>query len=151
MRSPLPPRRPVAGFTLIELMVTITIAAIIGSIAVSSYTSQVRKSRRTEARQALLDLASREERFFSTNSTYTTSALNLGYTGTFPQPIGNNYYQVSICVAAALPCTGNAAIGSVYLLTATAINTQTKDTACLTFSVDSSGQQTATTTGTCWN
>lgn len=150
MTSPIPRRRSAAGFTLVELMVTIAVGAILGAIAVSSYTGQVRKSRRTEARQALLDLASREERFFSTNSAYTTSAANLGYTGTFPQPVGNNYYQVSVCVAGALPCAGAANTGSVYLITATAINTQAKDTACATFSLDNTGTQTATN-ATCWN
>jgi type IV pilus assembly protein PilE len=142
---------PTAGFTLIELMVTIAVAAILGTIAVSSYTSSVRKSRRTEARTALLDLASREERFFSTNSTYTTSAANLGYSGAFPQNVGGGYYSVSICVANAPgPCTGAAVAGNIFLLTATAVSTQVKDTACATLSVDNTGLQAATN-ASCWN
>ena len=47
-----------AGFTLIELMVVVIIATILLSIAIPAYTSQIRKSRRTEARTAVLDLAS---------------------------------------------------------------------------------------------
>jgi type IV pilus assembly protein PilE len=132
-------------------MVTIAVAAILGTIAVSSYTNQVRKSRRTEARTALLDLASRQERFFSTNSAYTTSAANLGYSGTFPQNIGSGYYSVSICVANAPgPCAGAAATGNIFLLTATTVGTQLKDTACATLSVDNTGLQTATN-ASCWN
>ncbi len=43
--------------------------------------SQIRESRRTEAKTALLDLAGREERFFSTNgSTYSSATADLGYT-----------------------------------------------------------------------
>ncbi len=60
MRTVLP-----KGFTLIELMVTIMVAAILAAIAVPSYTSQIRKSRRTEARNAVLDAAAREERLFA--------------------------------------------------------------------------------------
>jgi type IV pilus assembly protein PilE len=51
-----------AGFTLIELMVTLAIAAILLSIVVPTYQAQVRKSRRTEAKTAILDFAAREER-----------------------------------------------------------------------------------------
>ena len=55
------------GMTLIELMMVVVIATILMSIAVPSYMSQVRQSRRIEAKTALLDLAGREERFFSTS------------------------------------------------------------------------------------
>ena len=48
--------RRVAGFTLVELMVTILIGAILLAIAVPTYQAQIRKSRRTEARNAVLDL-----------------------------------------------------------------------------------------------
>lgn len=147
MRSSILHRRSAAGFTLIELMVTIAIAAVLGTIAVSSYSSQVRKSRRTEARQALLDLASREERFFSTNSSYTNAAGNLGYLNPFPQAVGNGYYQISVCVAAAAPCAGNATTGNVFAITATAISTQAKDVGCATFTLTSVGAQSAKDSG----
>jgi type IV pilus assembly protein PilE len=139
-----------AGFTLVELMVTIIVATILITIAVPSYTNQIRQSRRTDARTALLDLAQREERYMSTNSSYTTNPANLGYAGAnFPVTLGDNYYQLSVCVSSALPCTGTAAIGTAFLITATAINAQAKDTTCLNLMVDSQGNQTATSTN-CW-
>jgi type IV pilus assembly protein PilE len=142
---------PVAeGFTLVELMVTIMVATILMSIAIPAYTSQIRKSRRTDARVALLDLASREERYFSTQNAYTSSAANLGYAGSFPQTVGSGYYTVSVCVGATNPCTGAAATGSVFRVTATPTGPQANDTQCATFSVDNTGAQTATNT-TCWN
>jgi len=58
----------VAGFTLVELMVTVMIAAILLAIAVPSYQAYIRKSRRTEAKTAVLDLAGREETLFSTTT-----------------------------------------------------------------------------------
>jgi type IV pilus assembly protein PilE len=99
-------RRP-AGFTLIELMVTIMIGAILIAIAVPSYTMQTRKSRRTDAKTALLDLAGREERYNSTNSVYTSAPANLGFAGPWPMTVGGGYYQISVCVNAAVAnCPG---------------------------------------------
>ena len=49
------------GFTLVELMVTLVVAAILATIAIPAYQNQIRESRRTEAKTALLDLAGREE------------------------------------------------------------------------------------------
>jgi type IV pilus assembly protein PilE len=142
------------GFTLIELMVTIVIVAILAAIAGPSYTSQVRKSRRTEARTALLDAAAREERYFATNNFYTTLPANLGYGAAFPVIIGSQYYNLNVT------CTGAAAAGTNcsggFLAAATAINTQAKDTACASLTVDNTGAQGATGTDpnaatTCWN
>jgi type IV pilus assembly protein PilE len=147
--------RPIAGFTLIELMITLVVAAILVTIAVPAYTSQVRKSRRTEARTALLDLASREERFNSTNSAYTSSLASLGYSGTaWPVNVGSGYYQVSVKVCAAVTCGTDAGTGAAFLLTATPAGPQAADTTCGSFTLDSTGTQTVTgtaTASTCWN
>lgn len=154
-----------AGFTLIELMIVIVIATILLSVAIPSYMTQMRESRRTEAKTALLDLAGREESFFSTNgSAYTNVAANLGYAA-WPAQTLNGYYQINwggganqSCVAAqgaALACDGNAGAptGPAYYLTATPIGNQAKDTQCGTFAVDSLGNQFATGTlgnAQCW-
>ncbi|HEY2400707.1 MAG TPA: type IV pilin protein, partial [Steroidobacteraceae bacterium] len=139
------PSRHVAGFTLIELMVVITIGAILLGIAVPSYTGQMRKSRRTEARTALLDLAAREERYFSTNSAYTNLPANLGYAGTFPVPVGSSYYQINVTAVTA----------TTFTATATPINSQTADaTQCGTYTIDNTGQQTVSGglgAVTCWS
>ena len=87
--------------TLIELMVVVVIATILMSIAVPSYMSQVRQSRRIEAKTALLDLAGREERFFSTSvngANYSQTSTDLGYpVGAWPQVVGSGYYTVTVC------------------------------------------------------
>lgn len=71
------------GFSLIELMVMLTIAAILTAVTLPGYVYEIRKARRTDARFALLDLATREERFFSTNSTYTSNPADLGLRRSF--------------------------------------------------------------------
>ena len=146
-----------AGFTLTELMVVIVIATVLLSVAIPSYLQQVRESRRTEAKTAILDLAGREETFFSTNgSAYTDQAASLGYT-TF-NPIGSGYYQITVCVPASGGCTAglgmpNPPAAPSYTIVATPLGSQTSDVQCTAFAVDSAGQQYATGTGgsaLCW-
>lgn len=145
-----------AGFSLIELMVVVAIATILLSIAIPSYMNQVRQSRRTDARTALLDLAGREESYFSTSANganYTPTASNLGYTGAWPVVIGGGYYQVTVCVvlAGGGACAPSAQPGPSYTIIATPVagQSQAKDTPCTAFAVDSVGQQyAADSTGT---
>jgi type IV pilus assembly protein PilE len=88
------PTRRSAGFTLIELMITVVIATVLISIAIPSYSKSIRKSRRTEAKSALLDIAGREERFFNTNNKYSILPSDIGYGAAgvpFPMPVGNSY------------------------------------------------------------
>jgi type IV pilus assembly protein PilE len=135
------------GFTLIELMVTVAIVSILATIAVTSYTSQVQKSRRTEAKSALLDLAGREERLFSTTNTYSADEAFLGY-ATVSTPMtnmnfGNGYYQL----------TAVAPTATTYTLTANPVGSQAGDAACGSFSVNQLGVQTVSGTATvasCW-
>ncbi|MCW5566993.1 MAG: prepilin-type N-terminal cleavage/methylation domain-containing protein, partial [Dokdonella sp.] len=49
----------VRGFTLIELMITVAIIAIIVAIAVPSYQDSVRKSRRGQVKADITELAQR--------------------------------------------------------------------------------------------
>ncbi|MGA2023761.1 MAG: type IV pilin protein [Steroidobacteraceae bacterium] len=141
------PRPAAAGFTLVELMVTMGIAAILAAIALPAYNTAVRKSRRTEAKTALLDLAGREERYFNTNNAYTATPSNLGYgTGAFPMAVGSGYYTVSVAVTA-----GAAGVLPTYTISAVPATTdQLKDTACLSFTLTNTGLQGATTMPTCW-
>jgi len=131
------------GFTLIELMVVCLIAAILLAVAVPSYMTQVRQSRRTDARTALLDVAGREERYFSTNaSAYTTTAANLGYPGFGTGfPVGSGYYYLTVCSPA---CAPSAVPAPSYTIIALPVagGSQAQD-ACQAFAVDSTGAQFA--------
>jgi len=138
--------RLAGGFSLIELVMAMVIVAIIAAIAIPSYSSYVLKSHRTDAKTALLDMASMEERYFSTNNSYTQTPTALGYTaGVVPFPVGSGYYNItSITAVAATPPAGvNAGTPASYSITATAIGPQASDS-CSTFTINSAGQQTAT-------
>jgi type IV pilus assembly protein PilE len=151
-----PRRGRQTGFSLVELVVVMMIAALLAAIAVPMYLNQVRESRRTDARSALLDLAGREERYYATNNAYTNSALNLGYgNNAWPITVGSGYYQITVSVPAVAPDPNPPGAPS-YSVTAVPISTQVKDTTCASLTVDSGGQQTAldtsnnTQSSACW-
>jgi type IV pilus assembly protein PilE len=141
--------RRVRGFTLVELMVVVVIAAILLAVAVPSYMTQIRQSRRTDARTAVLDLAGREERYFSTNaSSYTNVATNLGLAGIgVANPVGSGYYYVSaVCSPACAPSAIAAPSYTIIVLPVPG-SSQSQDTPCQGFAVDSTGAQYAETGG----
>src|ERR1700674_4182384 len=109
------------GFSLIELMVVVAIATILFAVAVPSYLTYVRQSRRTDARTAVLDLAGREERFFSTNgATYSVTPAHPGYAA-LPVVIGSGYYSLAVCSPA---CAPSAVAAPSYTVTATYVGSQ---------------------------
>jgi len=60
-----------SGFTIIELMIVIMIVAILVSLAYPSYVGYVRKAKRGEAQQLLLNWAINQEIWRSNNTAYT--------------------------------------------------------------------------------
>jgi len=142
------------GFTLIELMIVVVIATILISIAIPAYTTQVRTSRRTEAKQTLLDLASREERLFSTRNFYTQDLTQLGYP--VAGAITGNYYSVSVVVPDPNWAGPPGTLSFIATATPLAVGGQAQDTQCATFTVTQTGLQraqnsaTADSTALCW-
>ena len=59
-----------SGFTLIELMITMAIIAILVSIALPSYASYRARARRADARTQLLQVAQFMQRFYAANDSY---------------------------------------------------------------------------------
>jgi prepilin-type N-terminal cleavage/methylation domain-containing protein len=59
-----------AGFTLIELMITVALVGILAAIAVPSYQNYVRQSNRAVAKSLLYENAQFMERFYSQNNQY---------------------------------------------------------------------------------
>ena len=133
------------GFTLIELMIVIVVLGIIAAIAYPSFIEQVKKARRSDAKQALLDVAAKLEVFYQDNKGYPTTAsmANLGYgAATFTSPEG--WYTVGF---------NGAPTVTAYSIQAAPVGAQVNDTDCATYRIDQFGQKTATGTlgnDRCW-
>ena len=157
-----------SGFTLIELMVVVAVASILVAIAVPTYQSQIRHSRRTDAKTALLDMAVRQEKYLTLSNSYTTTPSNLGYSA-LGVPIGSGYYNMYVCVSSAAgvqagvtACTANSGTtGTAFVVSAIPVagSSQAGDSQCLYFAVDNTGTQYSSnntagtgtvTTSTCW-
>jgi type IV pilus assembly protein PilE len=130
------------GITLIELVIVIIIVGLLAAIAIPGYRQFVLRSHRAEAKTALMNLASAQERFYLQNNTYATNALlatapptGLGLSTTSE----NGWYSIAI--------TGGDATS--YSATATAISGQAADTYCATFTINQLGAKTATNAD-CW-
>ena len=66
-------RHRVTGFTLIEVLLVVSLIAVLTAIAVPNYRTYVLRANRTEARAALLELAAAQERFYLQCHTYSGS------------------------------------------------------------------------------
>jgi len=137
-----------SGFTMVELLVALAILAIIGAVAYPIYTDQVRKARRTDARNAVQLVAMAEERFYTQNGQYTTDLTDLNLSDALISGVSEEgYYSVSL----AFLVSGNT---DTYLITAAADadKGQVNDTNCASFTIDQAGVQGATGdhTDNCW-
>jgi type IV pilus assembly protein PilE len=88
------------GFTLIEVMITIVIIAIIASVAVPYYRSHIMRSDRTEIIPAMQRMMSAQERYFLNNRTYTDDLIDLGFEENL-YPLDNYNITARACSAPA--------------------------------------------------
>lgn len=77
MRAPFILCRRQNGFTLIELMIVVTIVGILATIALPIYRTYVQQAHLAEAKPYLLDIASKERSYKARNGLYCCSAGNL--------------------------------------------------------------------------
>lgn len=140
--------RRVLGFTLIEIMMVLVVVAVLVAIAMPSYQSSVRKSRRADARSALLAMQIEQEKmrascpFFAATLT-GTRACGASATATvlsYPTTSPDGYYNVSITAASA---TG-------YTMQASGVGDQANDPQCATMTLAVAAGGETKTPADCW-
>lgn len=69
----------IRGVTLIELMIVLAIVGILAAIAVPAYSKYMNKSRRADAQALLMEIATRQELYFTDARSYapTITALDV--------------------------------------------------------------------------
>ena len=126
-----------SGLTLVELMVTVAVLAILATVAYPLYTTQAQKARRADAKMALETIAMAEERFYTVNGSYTDDLAQLQ----MPTALqGGNSEKGYYGLAVEHP--GGDVLA--FTVTATAQDAQADDGKCATFTIDHVGAKDAT-------
>ena len=140
------------GVTLIELVVVVMIVGILAAVAIPSYRTYVIRSQRSDAKDALLALATQQEKHYLQCNTYAEildNATDCAAGEIQAADVSKNgWYDLDVP-------NGDA---TTFTVRATAINgeNQWQDTECRTFLVDQAGVRTATddggtdNTAECW-
>lgn len=121
------------GFTLLELMITLVVIAVLTAIALPSYTSYVTRGKVPGATSNLAAKRVQMEQWFQDNRVYTANAAGVSPPACADDITSSQYFKFT--------CTATA---TTYVITATGLGTM----AGFTYTVDQGNNQTsAFTTG----
>lgn len=148
-------RNEQTGVTLIELIIVIIVIGILAAVAIPSYRQYVVRSQRSDAKEAILRLATAQEKFYLQNNRY---AIDDERDDDPPAGLGigtseRGWYTLAVVTPTDVT---DATDGFVVRATAPAGSRQFTDTECRTFQVDDRGVRTATnaagevSTAACW-
>lgn len=135
---------PQRGFTLIEVMIVVVILAILAAIALPSYQESIRKSRRADAKSALMAASQAMEKYYTERQTYAGASLGATAADVYKAVSPDGYYTLSF---SATPTA------SAYTIEAARTGAQTNDK-CGTFSINQAGAKAVSggslTAADCW-
>lgn len=148
MKSPHANRAAAGGFTLVELMVVVSILALLAGIAIPSYRQFVLRTNRSDAQTLLHDAAVQQERYLAQYSKYTDDPAKLA----FAYPLAadgkrlsqNGLYELAVVYLDGSPRR--------YQLTAVRRGAQLRDNDCGDFTLDNRGTRGVSTGSvqSCW-
>lgn len=134
------------GFTLIELMITVAVIAILAALAVPTYSRYILRSNRSAAESFMQEAASAQERYMVDSRQFASSLTALGY-ATLPNTVQPNYAVAMVAVAA----SASGGTPPAYTITATPQGNQVRDTGCGTLTLNGDGSKSASTgAADCW-
>ena len=133
-------RKYMRGVTLLELMIVVVIIGILTAIAYPNYREYVTRAKRTEAKAALLQIATQQERFYLQNNSYTQDLLVLGFATTPNFTTDSESYVINV----------GAADPDNFTATATFQLGGDEAAKCLTFQIDGRGAKTSAPDTNCW-
>ena len=107
--------RPAGGFTLIEMLIAVSVARVLSSVAYPSFQGTLHKARRTDALVALMQVQAAEERWRANHRNYG-SLTDIGV----PSVSSAGHYTLQVLNADS----------ERYELVAVATGNQARDTAC---------------------
>lgn len=126
------PRRAAAGFTLVEMMITVAVAGILSGVAYPSFIDQVQKVRRSDALVAMMQVQWAQERWRANQPAYGSLA-EIGV----PAASTAGHYSLQI----------GSVTGSSYEVLATASGPQARDAQCRHMKLSLSGHNTVYASG----
>lgn len=153
------------GFSLLELMVVVVIAAILAAIAIPIYQGYVVRTNRSAAEGCLSQYASYMERYYTTNLRYDEIPASSGNAAGTPNPVIGATGATGTATLV-LDCAGTSQTGNNYTYDVPAPSTTgytvqaipvgvqaTRDAQCGTLTLNQIGTRTYSGTGTpaqCW-
>ena len=127
------------GITLIELMMVVVIVSILAAIAFPNYQEFSARAKRNEAKAALLQIATNQERFYLNNNSFTLDMTALGFSADpFTTETGSYVIDVTAADATNFSATATYQLGG------------SEASKCLTFTVDGRGAKTSGPQADCW-
>ena len=128
------------GVTLIELLIVVVIVAILAAVAYPNYRAYVQKSKRNEAKAALLQIATNQERHYLNHNRYTLDMTLLGFAADGNVLTDSGTYEVDVTAADASSYSAQA----VYQIA------DEEADKCQTFSINADGAKTSAPRTDCW-